>query len=112
MLHSASQNNTRIPRIITNPPVSLLKPFQYSRPDSAYSLVELKTLSELGVDGTKGEGYDFKITTERRGVVPERLERQAREKREAEKRLAELRAAGTEAGVEHDSGRNGIAVPA
>jgi hypothetical protein len=49
MLHSKSHNSIRIPRMITNPPVSLLEPFVYSRPDpSEYSLVELKTLKELG----------------------------------------------------------------
>lgn len=71
MLHSASHNNTRIPRIITNPPVSLREPFQFKRSNvDDYSLVELKTIKALG--RTPEEGYEFKITQPRERVVPER----------------------------------------
>lgn len=51
MLHSASKNFLRIPRVITNPPVALRKAFNFNRenPDD-YSLVEKKTLAALGVD--------------------------------------------------------------
>jgi len=75
MLHSASKNYIRAHRIITNPPVSLKPeyPFQFSRDDgSDYSLVEQKTLKALGV-----EELDWSISTERKGLVPKRVERQA-----------------------------------
>jgi hypothetical protein len=40
MLHSASKNLLRIPRVITNPPVSLKEPFCFDREDPKdYSLV-------------------------------------------------------------------------
>ena len=51
MLHSASKNHTRVPRIITNPPVSLKDPFNFNRENPEdYTIVERKTLSELGVE--------------------------------------------------------------
>ena len=51
MLHSASKNHTRVPRVITNPPAALKEPFKFNRenPDEL-SLVEKKTLNALGVD--------------------------------------------------------------
>ena len=53
MLHSASKNHLRVPRVITNPPVALKAPFQFARNDpDEYSLVELKTLKALGLAGT------------------------------------------------------------
>lgn len=70
MLHSASKNLTRDIRIITNPPVSLKEPFNFDRENEKdYSLVELKTIREVG--NFKG----WKIKGERRGWVPERLKR-------------------------------------
>lgn len=86
MLHSASKNYTRKPRIITNPPVSLKEPFNLNRenPDD-FSLVELKTLKALGVDK-----LDFKITTERRHIVPKRLIEANKRLEEEKKRLEEL----------------------
>ncbi|EXJ64870.1 hypothetical protein A1O7_01209 [Cladophialophora yegresii CBS 114405] len=48
MLHSASKNLRREVRIITNPPVALKEPFNYNRADGRYSLVEAKTLKDLG----------------------------------------------------------------
>ncbi|KAF8246232.1 hypothetical protein K440DRAFT_662311 [Wilcoxina mikolae CBS 423.85] len=69
MLHSASRNYLRTPRVITNPRVGLKAPFEYGREGGELSLVERKTLMELGVEGL-GE---WRITGERRGVVPERL---------------------------------------
>jgi ectoine hydroxylase-related dioxygenase (phytanoyl-CoA dioxygenase family) len=88
MLHSASKNHLRIPRVITNPPVSLREPFNFNRenPDD-YSIVERKTLRELGKDN-----FDFKITTERRRIVPKRLIEAQRMREEEAKRLAALRA--------------------
>lgn len=88
MLHSASKNHKRIPRIITNPPVSLREPFKFDRenPDD-FSLVELKTLKALGVDK-----LPFKATTERRLVVPKRVIEANRMLEEEKKRLAALKA--------------------
>lgn len=89
MLHSASKNHLRIPRVITNPPVSLNEPFNFNRenPDE-FSLVELKTLKELGVDR-----LNFKITTERKLIIPKRLIESNRRLEEEKKRLAAIKAA-------------------
>ena len=66
MLHTASKNHLRVPRVITNPPVALKAPFCFARADpDAYSLVELKTLRALGV-----ESFAFAPTTEPRTLVP------------------------------------------
>jgi len=66
-------------RFITNPPVALKRPFNFDRQDgSAYSLVEQKTLQALGhPEGLKG----WKITTERKLIVPERVKEQAQMKK-------------------------------
>ncbi|KAJ7836476.1 hypothetical protein B0H14DRAFT_2794092 [Mycena olivaceomarginata] len=63
MVHSATKNATRVPRVITNPLVALKEPFRLSRGIKAgdkFSLVEQKTLQELGfpegLDGCKIEG--------------------------------------------------------
>jgi hypothetical protein len=71
MLHSASKNFLRTPRIITNPPVALKAPFIYNRTDpKEYSLVEQKTLKDLG----RPEGLpEWKITMPREGIVPTRV---------------------------------------
>ena len=87
MLHTASRNALRIPRIITNPKVSVNEPFRFDRADTdevPYSIVERKTLRALG----KSEGlHGWKITSSREEVIPERLRIQA-EMRELElKRL-------------------------
>ncbi|KAG5715260.1 hypothetical protein E4T56_gene2999 [Termitomyces sp. T112] len=84
MLHSASKNYLRIPRIITNPPVTLREPFNFARSDpKEYSLVELKTLRALGVDL-----LNYKITGERRKIVPERATAQVKVLEEEKQRLA------------------------
>jgi ectoine hydroxylase-related dioxygenase (phytanoyl-CoA dioxygenase family) len=84
MLHSASRNHLRIPRVITNPPVSLKQPFVFSRDNKDnYSLVEQKTLKALGV-----ESFEVKITTERRNIVPARVAIQKKMEEEERKRLA------------------------
>lgn len=86
MMHSASKNYLRIPRIITNPPVALKKPFNFARDDpSEYSVVERKTLKALGVDK-----LEFKITTERRKIVPARTVALNKMMEEEKKRLALL----------------------
>ncbi|KIJ62599.1 hypothetical protein HYDPIDRAFT_114250 [Hydnomerulius pinastri MD-312] len=101
MLHSASKNHLRIPRVITNPPVALKEPFNFNRenPDE-YSLVEKKTLKALGVDR-----LDYKIAAERRQVVPERVRIQQKMLEEERKRLAELAAA-------KEAGASNVATPA
>ncbi|KAJ5489211.1 hypothetical protein N7539_004101 [Penicillium diatomitis] len=84
MLHSASVNSLRIPRIITNPPVSLKQPFNFDRPDpSQYSIVEKKTLHELGKPRLQG----WKIRGGRAGVVPARLQAQEQMKQKELERL-------------------------
>jgi len=95
MLHSASRNNLRLPRIITNPRVSIREPFNLNRPNvDDYSLVELKTLKELGVDPLTngGKGYDFVVKGERKPIVPERLKIQAEWKQQELERLARIQA--------------------
>jgi hypothetical protein len=62
MLHSASANTTRIPRFITNPPVSLKEPFRFDKPLEELSIIEQKTLKSIGKDAP----YNFKRTAERR----------------------------------------------
>jgi hypothetical protein len=85
MVHSASINSLRIPRIITNPPVSLKEPFNLDRSDpSQYSVVERKTLHDLGKDRLKG----WKIKGGREFVKPDRLETQEEMK---EQELARLK---------------------
>ncbi|KAF7784713.1 hypothetical protein Agabi119p4_878 [Agaricus bisporus var. burnettii] len=84
MLHSASKNHLQIPRVITNPPVSIKEPFVLSRGNKEdYSLVEQKTLKALGVDS-----FEVKITTERRNIVPARVAMQKKMEEEERKRLA------------------------
>lgn len=88
MLHSASKNGLRNIRIITNPPVSLLEPFNFDRGsnEDEYSLVELKTIKDLGgMDKLKG----WKITGERKEVIPPRVQIQAKMMEEENRRLKE-----------------------
>ncbi|KAG6866847.1 hypothetical protein C0991_008783 [Blastosporella zonata] len=83
MMHSASKNYTRFPRIITNPPVALREPFNFARQDpTEHNLVELKTLRALGATH-----FDFKISTERRMVVPARVALQNKILEEEKERL-------------------------
>lgn len=88
MLHSAAKNHLRIPRVITNPRVALKEPFNFNRENPEdLSLVEKKTLKALGV-----ERLDYRITTERRQIVPERIRIQQQMLEEEKRRLAELTA--------------------
>jgi len=62
MPHSAAKNHLRNIRIISNPAVSASEPFNFNRADpSDYSLVELKTLRDLGAKSLP----DWKITQPR-----------------------------------------------
>jgi hypothetical protein len=83
-MHSASENLLRIPRVIANPPVVLKEPFCFDRADGRYSLVERKTLKELGKEeGLKG----WKIEGERRGWVSNRMKRAEAERKAERERL-------------------------
>lgn len=67
MPHSASKNHLRIPRFITNPPVTLKEPLNLSRSNPAdYSLIELKILKSLGVDSLP----NWHIRSPRRRFTP------------------------------------------
>ncbi|KAK0505949.1 hypothetical protein EDD18DRAFT_1342296 [Armillaria luteobubalina] len=84
MLHSATKNLLRVPRIIINPPATLKEPFCYARVDAEdYSLVERKTLKALGV-----ESAPFTPTTQRRRLVPKRVPAQLKALAEEKQRLA------------------------
>lgn len=88
MVHSATGNGKRLPRIITNPPVALRAPFNFNRGDeSEYSLVELKTIKDIGEDNLKG----WKITSKREKIVPERVKIQEHMRKEEQQRLPEQR---------------------
>ena len=87
MMHSASKNVLRIPRVITNPPVSLREPFNFNRDDPRqYSLVERKTLKALEMDK-----LDFTPTIERKRVIPRRVMIQQEILKAEQKRLEEAR---------------------
>jgi hypothetical protein len=90
MMHTASHNLRREVRVITNPPVALKEPFCFDRKNKdEYSLVELKTLRDLGMpDGLPG----WKITGERRGWVPARKQRMEEMKKQELERLKEKEA--------------------
>ena len=94
MLHSATNNLRRDIRVITNPPVSLDKPFKFYRGEGEgeYSLVERKTLRCLGVKD--GEGLkDWKIKGERKGWVSQRMKRWDAMKKAEEENLKKVKAA-------------------
>ncbi|KAJ7616941.1 hypothetical protein DFH06DRAFT_1062246 [Mycena polygramma] len=85
MIHSASKNVMRTPRVITNPPVALKSPFRFDRDaGDNFSLVEQKTLRELGFPtGLKG----WKTDGEREMIVPRRVRIQAEMKERERERL-------------------------
>lgn len=84
MVHSVSVNSLRNPRIITNPPVQLKEPFNFNRKDrSQYSIVERKTLQDLGKDWLRW----WKIKGGREFVVPDRLKTQEQLKEQELERL-------------------------
>lgn len=86
MVHSASKNATRMPRVITNPPVSLKAPFHFDAAgEREHSLVEQKTLRELGFPaGLNG----WKIEGGREMIVPRRIKIQEEMKERERERLA------------------------
>ena len=86
VLHASSQNALRVPRLITNPAVSLNEPMNFHRPDPAdYSPVERAVLRGLGV-----ERLDFQPTSPRERVTPQRVLRQEKMLEEEKARLASV----------------------
>ena len=86
VLHAKSQNRLGIPRLITNPPVHLLEPMNFNRPDPAdFSPVELAVLRGLGV-----ERLDFRPAAPRERVVPPRVARQQKMMEEEKVRLGQM----------------------
>ena len=84
MIHSAATNSLRIPRFITNPNVCLKEHFNYNRSDPAdYSLIELKTLKDLGRDRLN----DWKITGQRRELIPTRVGEEEEKQQEQRDRI-------------------------
>ncbi|KOS17910.1 hypothetical protein ESCO_003090 [Escovopsis weberi] len=83
MLHTVSTNPRRLPRIITNPPVSLREPFVFDRADGNYTLVEQATLRALGRDRLEG----WRITGPRELIVPGRIQAQEKMKEDELKRM-------------------------
>ncbi|KAJ7056143.1 hypothetical protein C8F01DRAFT_376771 [Mycena amicta] len=87
MVHSATRNTTRVPRVITNPAVSLRAPFRLNRGSGGFNLVEQKTLKELGYP----EGLDgWEIEGGRDGFVPRRVKIQQEMKAKEEQRMRGL----------------------
>ena len=87
MPHSASPNLLRVPRVITNPRVSLRTPFCFDRANPTdYSLVERTTLRALGVDRLA-----FAPTSPRRTITPARVGIQAKMIEEEKRRLEAAR---------------------
>lgn len=84
MLHASSNNVSRIPRFMTNPPLPLAGPLNLNRdnPDE-FSPIELAILKALGV-----ERYDFQPTAPRERVVPPRVAAQQKMAEEEKARLA------------------------
>jgi hypothetical protein len=84
ILHAKAQNLLRVPRFITNPPVTLAEPMRFDRADpDDFSLVERAVLRGLGTDR-----YAFAPAAPREEIVPDRVRRQARMRAQEEARLA------------------------
>jgi hypothetical protein len=82
VLHASSQNALRLPRLITNPAVSLKEPMNFNRPDGNYSLVEQAILEGLGVDR-----LPFSPANPRERIVPQREIIQQKMREEEKERL-------------------------
>ncbi|KKA30554.1 hypothetical protein TD95_003763 [Thielaviopsis punctulata] len=83
ILHTASNNPLRHLRIITNPAIGLRQPFNFSRPDGKYSLVERSTLRALGRENLAG----WHITKPREAMVPHRIKVQEKMKAQEQARM-------------------------
>lgn len=80
ILHTKSPNVLRIPRVITNPPLTLAEPMRFDRPDP--SPVELAVLRALDTPT-----YRFTPTHPREEIVPPRVAAQRRRLAEEDRRL-------------------------
>ena len=84
ILHAKSQNLLRLPRIITNPPLTLAEPMRFDRTDvSEYSLVERAVLRALDMPR-----LEFTPAAARQHLVPPRVAIQQKRTAEEELRLA------------------------
>lgn len=81
VLHAKAQNVLRLPRFITNPPLTLAEPLRFDR-SSDHSLVELAVLRALGVSR-----YEFTPTGPREELEPERVRLQRAMKERERERL-------------------------
>jgi hypothetical protein len=83
VLHAKSQNLLRIPRFITNPPLTLAAPMRFDRTDpDELSPVERGVLRALGTTR-----YEFRPTRPREAIVPPRVVAQRRLLAEERRRL-------------------------
>jgi len=109
MMHSRAPNLTRALRVITNPPVALKEPFQFSTAmGHAPSLVERKTIAALG-GGEEGL-LEWKITSARRRVVPERVRIQQKLWEEERNRLKMQAEIETQSMISKSSGGDTVTV--
>ena len=84
MVHAGSQNPSGRARFIANPPVALKEPMNFNRKVAdAFSPVELAVLEGLEMDQ-----LDFKPTSPRQRIVPERVKREQKILEEQKARLA------------------------
>jgi len=84
VLHAGSQNPSGRARFIANPPVALKEPMNFNRKVAdAFSPVELAVLEGLEVDR-----LDFKPTSPRQRIVPERVKHEQKILEEQKARLA------------------------
>jgi hypothetical protein len=87
ILHASSRNALRLPRYITNPPVSLKEPMNFNRENPAgFSLVEQAILRGLGV-----ERLDFQPTAPRERIVPGSAVKKQQMLEEEKARLAAIK---------------------
>jgi hypothetical protein len=72
LLHAKAQNVLRLPRVITNPPLTLAEPMRFDRADpDDFSLVERAVLRALAVPR-----YEYAPAGPRETLVPPRIARQ------------------------------------
>jgi hypothetical protein len=85
ILHAKSQNTLRIPRVITNPPLTLAEPMRFNRSNpNELSLVERAVLRALGTSR-----HEFRPAEPREAIVPPRIAAQQRLLAEEQRRLAD-----------------------
>lgn len=83
VLHAKAQNVLRLPRFITNPPLTLAEPMCFDRPNPGdHSLVEQAVLRALDVDS-----YEFTPSRPREAIVPPRVAAQRRMLADERRRL-------------------------